>query len=122
MFRFDADLRVFVHREPIDFRSGINSLATIVEQSMGLSPFQRAAFAFCNRGRKRIKLLFYLHPDKTRQLAFGFVAATNRERGGQGKPDNFNFLGFIFVCGRDRRERNSASSGWPSGLECRRGC
>jgi len=59
MFRFDADLRVYVHRAPIDFRAGINSLATIVEQSMGLSPFQRGVFAFCNRGRNRIKLLFY---------------------------------------------------------------
>ncbi|MGF6854990.1 hypothetical protein OKW29_003877 [Paraburkholderia sp. CI3] len=26
MFRFDADLTVFLHREPIDFRAGINSL------------------------------------------------------------------------------------------------
>jgi len=46
-------------RLTIDFRSWINSLATIVEQSMGLSPFQRAVCAFCDRGRNRIKLLFY---------------------------------------------------------------
>jgi transposase len=59
MFRLAADLRVYLHREPIDFRSGINSLAIIVEQSMGLSPFERAVFAFCNRRRNRIKLLFY---------------------------------------------------------------
>ena len=30
-----------------------------VEQSMGLDPFQRAVFAFCNRRRDRIKLLIY---------------------------------------------------------------
>lgn len=31
MFRFEADLKVFLHREPIDFRAGINSLVTLVE-------------------------------------------------------------------------------------------
>ncbi|CAD6562322.1 IS66 family transposase IS1313 [Paraburkholderia kirstenboschensis] len=59
MFRFEADLRVFLHREPIDFRAGINSLVTLVEQSMLLDPFERAVFAFHNRRRNRIKLLFY---------------------------------------------------------------
>jgi transposase len=59
MFRLAADLRVYLHREPIDFRAGINSLATLVEQSMGLDPFQRAVFGFCNRRRDRIKLLIY---------------------------------------------------------------
>ncbi|MEX3845623.1 IS66 family insertion sequence element accessory protein TnpB [Paraburkholderia sp. BR10882] len=59
MFRFEADLRVFLHREPIDFRAGINSLVTLVEQSMQLDPFARAVFAFHNRKRNRVKLLFY---------------------------------------------------------------
>ena len=59
MFRLAPDLRVYLHREPIDFRAGINSLAIVVEQSMGLNPFERAVFAFCNRRRDRIKLLFY---------------------------------------------------------------
>ena len=58
MFRLAADLQVYLHPEPIDFRAGINSLAIVVEQSMGLNPFERAVFAFCNRRRDRIKLLF----------------------------------------------------------------
>jgi transposase len=48
-----------LHREPIDFRAGINSLVTLVEQSMQLDPFARAVFAFHNRRRNRVKLLFY---------------------------------------------------------------
>ncbi|MDR9818392.1 IS66 family insertion sequence element accessory protein TnpB [Rhizobium hidalgonense] len=40
-------------------RPGINSLAILVEQSMGLSPFERAVFAFCNGRRTRMKLLFF---------------------------------------------------------------
>jgi len=59
MFRFEADLKVFLHREPIDFRAGINSLVGLVEQSMQLDPFARAVFAFHNRRRNRVKLLFY---------------------------------------------------------------
>lgn len=59
MFRLDADLRVYLHREPIDFRAGLNSLVTLVEQSMQLDPFARAVFAFHNRGRNRVKLLLY---------------------------------------------------------------
>ena len=59
MFRLASDLRVYLHRAPIDFRAGINSLAIVVEQSMGPDPFQRAVFAFCNRRCDRIKLLIY---------------------------------------------------------------
>jgi len=59
MFRFDADLRIYLHREPIDFRAGINSLVTVVEQSMQLDPLARAVYVFHNRKRNRVKLLLY---------------------------------------------------------------
>lgn len=59
MFRLDADLKVYLHRDPIDFRKGINGLATMVEQAMQLDPFARAAYAFRNRRCNRIKLLIY---------------------------------------------------------------
>ena len=59
MFRLADGLRVYLHRDPIDFRAGINSLAILVEQSLGLNPFERAVFAFCNRRRTRMKLLFF---------------------------------------------------------------
>jgi transposase len=59
MFRLAADAQVYLHREAIDFRIGINGLAILVEQSMHLNPFGRAVFAFCNRRRDRIRLLFY---------------------------------------------------------------
>jgi transposase len=59
MFRFDTDLRVYLHREPIDFRSGINSLVTLVEQTMQLDPLARVVYAFHNRKRNRVKLLLY---------------------------------------------------------------
>lgn len=59
MFRLGADLKVYLHREPIDFRAGINSLAVLVQEEMALDPFAPVVFAFCNRRRDRVKLLFF---------------------------------------------------------------
>ncbi|NVI09954.1 IS66 family insertion sequence element accessory protein TnpB [Paraburkholderia youngii] len=59
MSRFDTELRVYLHREPIDFRAGINSLVNLVEQSMQLDPLARAVYAFNNRRANRIKLLLW---------------------------------------------------------------
>ena len=39
MFRLAADVQVYLHREAIDFRVGINGLAILVEQAMHLDPF-----------------------------------------------------------------------------------
>ncbi|QKM57565.1 hypothetical protein CG017_05644 (plasmid) [Burkholderia glumae] len=50
---------VYLHRDAIDFRAGINSLVMLVEQSLQLDPFARAIFAFRNRKRNRVKLLLY---------------------------------------------------------------
>ena len=44
-----------------------------------------------------------LHPDKTRLIEFGRLAAANRKQRGLGKPETFNFLGFTFICGKSRR-------------------
>lgn len=58
-FRLGADLKVYLHREPIDFRAGINRLAVLVQETMALDPFAPAVFAFCNHRRGRGKLLFF---------------------------------------------------------------
>jgi transposase len=39
MFRLAVDVQVYLHREAIDFRIGINGLAILVEQAMHLDPF-----------------------------------------------------------------------------------
>jgi group II intron reverse transcriptase/maturase len=46
-----------------------------------------------------------LHPDKTRLIEFGRLAAQNRNDRGDGKPPTFDFLGFTHACGRTRRGR-----------------
>jgi hypothetical protein len=44
-----------------------------------------------------------LHPEKTRLLEFGRYAAQNRQERGKGKPETFQFLGFVHSCGRTGR-------------------
>ncbi len=46
-----------------------------------------------------------LHPDKTRLLEFGPLADENQRRGGRGKPETFDFLGFTHICGKTRDGR-----------------
>jgi group II intron reverse transcriptase/maturase len=43
-----------------------------------------------------------LHPEKTRVLEFGRFACVDRERRGLCRPETFEFLGFIHICGTDR--------------------
>ena len=43
-----------------------------------------------------------LHPEKTRLIEFGRYATANRKRGGKGKPETFNFLGFTHYCAKTR--------------------
>jgi transposase len=57
MFRFDEGLKVFLHREPVDFRMGINGLSILVEQAMSLNPMAQALYVFGNRRRDRVKIL-----------------------------------------------------------------
>jgi RNA-directed DNA polymerase len=44
-----------------------------------------------------------LHPEKTRLIEFGRHAVANRKARGLGKPETFNFLGFVFISGRSRK-------------------
>ena len=57
MFRLDEQLKVYLHREPIDFRLNINGLALRVEQALGLDPFAACVYVFSNRRRDRVKIL-----------------------------------------------------------------
>ena len=43
-----------------------------------------------------------LHPDKTRVIEFGRCARQEREQRGLPKPETFEFLGFVHICGVSR--------------------
>jgi group II intron reverse transcriptase/maturase len=44
-----------------------------------------------------------LNADKTRLIEFGRFARNNREKRGEGEPENFTFLGFTHQCGTNSR-------------------
>lgn len=61
--RWFADVpRIYLHREFVDFRKAVNGLCLIVEQELGLNPFDESLYVFCNRRRDRLKVLYW---DKT---------------------------------------------------------
>jgi hypothetical protein len=81
-----------------------------------------------------------LHPDKTRLIEFGRLAAQNCKRRGRSKPETFKFLGFVLICsgrrasGHFRRRRTNladsekrhygtcASCSWDAGWHVSSGC
>ena len=57
MIRPSGDIRVFLHRQPVDLRKAINGLVAIVEGSMSGDPFSSDVFVFCNRARTLVKMV-----------------------------------------------------------------
>jgi transposase len=51
--------RIYLYRDPVDFRKSYHGLAAIVEQELGDNPFDGALYAFTNRQRNKVKLLMW---------------------------------------------------------------
>jgi len=50
---------VFLCREFVDFRKGINGLTILVEETLCLDPFSEQLFIFCNRNRNMLRILYW---------------------------------------------------------------
>ena len=59
MIAVTAQTRIWVAREPADFRCGIDGLAKICRAVLKSDPFSGALFVFRNRRSKSIKILSY---------------------------------------------------------------
>lgn len=51
--------QVYLARDPVDMSKQIDGLALIVQEVFELDPFKPALFAFCNRQRDKIKVLYW---------------------------------------------------------------
>lgn len=51
--------QIYLCREPVDFRKSISGLSVLVEQELGLNPFEPALYVFTNRQRNKIKVLYW---------------------------------------------------------------
>ena len=56
---FPSQMRVYLSLGNTDMRKSINTLAVLVEGSLALDPFSGCLFAFCNRRRNIVKILYW---------------------------------------------------------------
>ena len=59
MMRPAPEVAVYLCREIVDMRKSIGGLSALVEQQLGLDPFQPTLYVFCNRRRDKIKVLYW---------------------------------------------------------------
>lgn len=59
MIRPTDEIRVHLCRDAVDFRKQMRGLSVLVEEELELDPFSSHLFAFCNRRRDHVKLLFW---------------------------------------------------------------
>lgn len=59
MLALTPTTRVYLAAGATDMRKSFNSLAAIVSGTLGRDPTSGHLFAFCNRGRNRIKVLYW---------------------------------------------------------------
>lgn len=51
--------KVYLCLEPVDFRKSITGLSLLVEQHLGLDPFEHTLYVFVNRKRDKLKILLW---------------------------------------------------------------
>ena len=59
MLAFPAAIKIYVAVQPVDMRKSFNGLWSAVSEQLGENPKSGAVFAFINRDRTRLKLLYW---------------------------------------------------------------
>jgi transposase len=59
MLSLSDQTQVYLARDPVDMRKQIDGLVLIVQETFDLDPFAPALFAFCNRQRDKVKVLYW---------------------------------------------------------------
>lgn len=59
MLRPERSAQVYLYTGVVDMRKSIDGLSLLVEAKMALTPMQSALFVFCNRGRDKVKMLYW---------------------------------------------------------------
>ena len=59
MLSFTGGLKVYVALEPTDMRKSFNALAALVSEHLKADPYTGALYAFSNRRRDRLKILYW---------------------------------------------------------------
>ena len=75
MFTFPDTVEVYIAVAPTDMRKGFDTLAAATREIIGKDPLSGHLFVFFNKGRNRVKVLFY---DRS-----GYCLYYKRLEGGQ---------------------------------------
>jgi transposase len=59
MISLPPQIRVFLYRQPTDMRKSFNGLIALTESKLKQDPLSGSLFAFVNRRRDRIKILYW---------------------------------------------------------------
>jgi transposase len=59
MLRPELFVGIYLYRDHVDFRKSIDGLSVIVEQELGLTFFGRHLFLFCDRRKRKLKVLYW---------------------------------------------------------------
>lgn len=59
MLAFPSALKIYLALEPVDMRKQFNGLWTLAAEHLRVDPFDGALFVFANKGRDRVKLLYW---------------------------------------------------------------
>lgn len=59
MLQVTPQMRIFVAVEPVDFRKGIDGLASVCRHKLEQDPFNGSMFIFRNKSGQTIKILLY---------------------------------------------------------------
>ncbi len=59
MIRPGDEVRVHLCRDVVDFRKQMRGLSVLVQEELELDPFSSHLFAFCNRRRDHVRLLYW---------------------------------------------------------------
>ncbi len=54
-----GDIAIYLCRDPVDFRMGINGLSVLVEATLRHDPFSRNLYCFVNKRKNQIKVLYW---------------------------------------------------------------
>ena len=59
MLSFPSSIRIYIARDPVDFRKAHDGLVQIIRDEFGDDPFDGGVFVFLNRSRDRVKLIHW---------------------------------------------------------------